>query len=53
MYDCVVGASLSGGQRARISLARCVYQVADVYLLDDPLAALDSKVHHFEPSLDL
>ncbi|KAG6454571.1 hypothetical protein O3G_MSEX008773 [Manduca sexta] len=38
------GASLSGGQRARISLARCVYQIADVYLLDDPLAAVDAKV---------
>ncbi|XP_026483482.2 probable multidrug resistance-associated protein lethal(2)03659 [Vanessa tameamea] len=38
------GASLSGGQRARISLARCVYQQADVYLLDDPLAAVDAKV---------
>ncbi|RVE46268.1 hypothetical protein evm_009092 [Chilo suppressalis] len=38
------GASLSGGQRARISLARCVYQSADVYLLDDPLAAVDAKV---------
>ncbi|XP_053622023.1 probable multidrug resistance-associated protein lethal(2)03659 isoform X2 [Plodia interpunctella] len=38
------GASLSGGQRARISLARCVYQNADLYLLDDPLAAVDAKV---------
>ncbi|GBP66208.1 Probable multidrug resistance-associated protein lethal(2)03659 [Eumeta japonica] len=38
------GTSLSGGQRARISLARCVYQQADVYLLDDPLAAVDAKV---------
>ncbi|CAH2101656.1 unnamed protein product [Euphydryas editha] len=38
------GASLSGGQRARISLARCVYQHADVYLLDDTLAAVDAKV---------
>ncbi|CAK1546480.1 unnamed protein product [Leptosia nina] len=38
------GTSLSGGQRARISLARCVYKYADVYLLDDPLAAVDAKV---------
>ncbi|XP_026322609.1 probable multidrug resistance-associated protein lethal(2)03659 isoform X1 [Hyposmocoma kahamanoa] len=38
------GASLSGGQRARISLARCVYRNADLYLLDDPLAAVDAKV---------
>ncbi|XP_038219795.1 probable multidrug resistance-associated protein lethal(2)03659 [Zerene cesonia] len=38
------GVTLSGGQRARISLARCVYQEADLYLLDDPLAAVDAKV---------
>lgn len=38
------GASLSGGQRARISLARAVYRKADVYLLDDPLSAVDSHV---------
>lgn len=38
------GSSLSGGQRARVSLARCVYRRADVYLLDDPLAAVDAKV---------
>ncbi|KAH8395710.1 hypothetical protein KR222_010260, partial [Zaprionus bogoriensis] len=44
------GASLSGGQRARISLARAVYRKADVYLLDDPLSAVDSHVgrHLFE-----
>ncbi|CAH4036336.1 unnamed protein product [Pieris brassicae] len=38
------GVTLSGGQRARIALARCVYQDADIYLLDDPLAAVDAKV---------
>ncbi|XP_041970272.1 probable multidrug resistance-associated protein lethal(2)03659 [Aricia agestis] len=38
------GASLSGGQRARLSLARCLYRAADLYLLDDPLAAVDAKV---------
>ncbi|XP_063223955.1 ATP-binding cassette sub-family C member 4-like [Bacillus rossius redtenbacheri] len=38
------GVSLSGGQRARINLARCVYREADVYLLDDPLSAVDSHV---------
>uniref|UniRef100_A0A0K8VHX2 Putative multidrug resistance-associated protein lethal(2)03659 n=1 Tax=Bactrocera latifrons TaxID=174628 RepID=A0A0K8VHX2_BACLA len=38
------GTSLSGGQKARISLARAVYRKADVYLLDDPLSAVDTHV---------
>lgn len=36
--------NLSGGQKARICLARAVYSKADLYLLDDPLSAVDSKV---------
>ncbi|EAW82713.1 ATP binding cassette subfamily C member 12 [Homo sapiens] len=44
------GLNLSGGQRQRISLARAVYSDRQLYLLDDPLSAVDAHVgkHVFE-----
>ena len=38
------GNNLSGGQKARITLARAVYTNADIYLFDDPFSALDVYV---------
>ena len=38
------GINLSGGQKARISLARCLYEDPDIFLFDDILSALDADI---------
>ena len=38
------GVNLSGGQKVRISLARAVYSNPDIFLLDDPISALDANI---------
>jgi ABC-type multidrug transport system fused ATPase/permease subunit len=47
------GVNLSGGQKARIALARALYKLPDIYFLDDPISALDSHVgrHVFDHAI--
>ncbi|KAK2954208.1 Multidrug resistance-associated protein [Blattamonas nauphoetae] len=41
------GVNMSGGQKARIQLARAVYKCSDMIVLDDPLSAVDAEVGRF------
>ena len=48
------GISLSGGQKARLGLARAAYAHADLILMDDPLSAVDNVVgRHLFNQLEL
>ena len=38
------GNNISGGQRARIALARAIYKDADIYLFDDPISSVDTYI---------
>lgn len=41
------GINLSGGQKARVSLARALYSENDIFILDDPLSAMDINASNF------
>ncbi|KAF2795880.1 ABC bile acid transporter-like protein [Melanomma pulvis-pyrius CBS 109.77] len=41
------GIGLSGGQKARVALARAVYSKANILFLDDPLSALDHQTAEY------
>ena len=47
------GINLSGGQKARVSLARAVYKRPDVIFMDDPISALDTQTRHFLATSEL
>ena len=38
------GTTLSGGQKARLVLARAIYADGDIFIFDDPISAVDAKV---------
>ena len=38
------GITLSGGQKQRVSMARALYSNKDIFIMDDPISAVDSHV---------
>ncbi|KAK2950757.1 Multidrug resistance-associated protein [Blattamonas nauphoetae] len=41
------GVNMSGGQKARIQLARAVYSDKDIFIIDDALSAVDARVGRY------